>query len=335
MLMSEISKSWYRMSRPLFNSGVESDEFSLYGQEGFYEILESYIAYDVKLYDKRMTVEPFHIRAIIQQVTADTQGNAINRQILCPIGTLHCGQYVEYGDGIWIVSSLPDSNRIYEKAVLWKCLNTVHFVSPTTSEVVNYPCYMENAMDYSVGTSERTYMKVSTDSRLIYVPYNEETIEVGTDFRFILDKNQNDPAVFKVARVDSISYAVGDEQFDDGMIQWQVQRTQFNEETDSRELMVANYYSPKEGSAAGELTLVDEDNDWKAAIGERKIISIECDSTWSAEYDMPDGITLIEEESRIIFDVSSDRNLVGKYINVTVTSDECGTATAEIQIAGW
>ena len=41
--MSEESKAWYRMTRPLFNSGFEDDEFWAYGQDGFQEVLDSFI----------------------------------------------------------------------------------------------------------------------------------------------------------------------------------------------------------------------------------------------------------------------------------------------------
>lgn len=48
--MSEESKSWYRMTRPLFNSGFEDDEFWAYGQDGFQEVLDSFIGSDVLIY---------------------------------------------------------------------------------------------------------------------------------------------------------------------------------------------------------------------------------------------------------------------------------------------
>lgn len=51
--MSEESKSWYRMTRPLFNSGFEDDEFWAYGQDGFQEVLDSFIGSDVLIYGDR------------------------------------------------------------------------------------------------------------------------------------------------------------------------------------------------------------------------------------------------------------------------------------------
>ena len=46
-------ESWYLMSQPLFNSGFEGDEFSAFAQGGFEEILESPLADDIEVYEKR------------------------------------------------------------------------------------------------------------------------------------------------------------------------------------------------------------------------------------------------------------------------------------------
>lgn len=106
--MSEESKSWYRMTRPLFNSGFEDDEFWAYGQDGFQEVLDSFIGSDVLIYDKAIGTEPQQVRAIVQQKTSDVYNSTTVRQILCNIGILRCGQYVKHDGAFWLVSSLPD-----------------------------------------------------------------------------------------------------------------------------------------------------------------------------------------------------------------------------------
>lgn len=151
--MSEESKSWYRMTRPLFNSGFEDDEFWAYGQDGFQEVLDSFIGSDVLIYDKAIGTEPQQVRAIVQQKTSDVYNSTTVRQILCNIGILRCGQYVKHDGAFWLVSSLPDNNRIYEKAVLWKCKYSIRFVSPLTGEIVEYPVYSTNSTQY--GTVRR------------------------------------------------------------------------------------------------------------------------------------------------------------------------------------
>ena len=141
------------------------------------------------------------------------------------------------------MSALPDNNRIYEKAVLWKCKHTIRFISPLTGEIVKYPVYSTNSTQYGTGELEKTYMTVGEDQHLIYIPYNEETIKLDDQFRFLMDKNRESPSAYRITRVDPVSYAVGDERNEDGLIQWAVLQTQFNEATDSKELMIADYLS--------------------------------------------------------------------------------------------
>ncbi len=81
------------------------------------------------------------------------------------------------------MSALPDNNRIYEKAVLWKCKHSIRFISPLTGEIVEYPVYSTNSTQYGTGEAGKTQMAVGADQHLIYLPYNEETIMLDAQSR--------------------------------------------------------------------------------------------------------------------------------------------------------
>lgn len=350
--MSEESKSWYRMTRPLFNSGFEDDEFWAYGQDGFQELLDSFIGSDVFIYDKTIEAEPQQVRAIIQQKTSDVYTSATARQILCNIGVLKCGQYVKYDGMFWMVNSLPDNNRIYEKAVLWKCLHSVRFVSPITGKIVEYPVYSTNSTQYGTGEAEKTQLIVGADQHLIYVPYNQETIKLDTQTRFLIDKNKINPTAYRITRVDPISYAVGDERMDDGLIQWAVLEDQFNPATDNAELMVADYYTPVSGSSeevdgdGARIVLTDLDGDFKIAIGETKQIRVEVlddngapiiPLQYRLEYDFAGAAEVVDDTDGVIaLKASNDSEYVGTQITLKAIDDASGSeAVIKVQIVNW
>jgi hypothetical protein len=352
--MSDESKKWYRMTRPLFNSGFENDEFWAYGQDGFDELLASAIGADVLIYDKKITATPQRVRAIVQQKTSDTYTSSTVRQILCRIGTLHCGQYVRYDGSLWLVSGVPDNNRVYEKAVLWKCNHTLRFLSPLTGEIVEYPIRSENATQYGDGEANKTNMSIGDDKILVYIPYNRETIPIDNGFRFIMDKNRDNPSVYSVTRVDSTSYAVGVEQFDDGLLQWMVLQSQFNEVTDSREEMIADFYQPKDGqeneetgSSGYTLTLKDLDGDFRLTLGEEKSIAVGCVDADGAEvtgfdyrmeYDLADGAAEVVHSGGdvVTLRAATDERFVGAVITVRAVSDTLGsTAELTIRVVEW
>lgn len=350
--MSDESKTWYRMTRPLFNSGFEDDEFWAYGQDGFQELLDSAIGSDVLIYDKSIQKEPITVRAIVQNKTSDVYNSTVVRQILCNIGVLKCGQYVECEGAMWLVSALPDNNRIYEKAVLWKCKHTIRFISPLTGEIVKYPVYSTNSTQYGTGELEKTYMTVGEDQHLIYIPYNEETIKLDDQFRFLMDKNRESPSAYRITRVDPVSYAVGDERNEDGLIQWAVLQTQFNDATDSKELMIADYFPQKPEEVvppAGQsgLVLTDLDGDQMLAIGETKQIQVKCvlpDGTetqisdYRMEYDFAGGAASVVSDNAglITLQAANNQSFVGKTIKIRAISDTLNSdTTIMIQIVNW
>lgn len=351
--MSEESKSWYRMTRPLFNSGFEDDEFWAYGQDGFQEVLDSFIGSDVLIYDKATYVEPQQVRAIVQNKTSDVYNSTTVRQILCNIGILKCGQYVKYDGAFWLVSALPDNNRIYEKAVLWKCRHIIRFLSPLTGELVEYPIFSTNSTQYGTGEEERPNITVGDDQHLVYLPYNEETILLDDRFRFIMDKNRKNPTVYRITRVDPITYAVGGEREEDGLIQWAVLETQFNEATDSRDEMVANYFSingGESGSVSGEsgtLVLTDLDGDLTLAVGERKQIRVSCvlpdgsspDSfDYRLEYDFAGGAAEVVsvENDVVTLQATGGQDYIGFTVLVRAISDTLNSeASLKILIVNW
>lgn len=350
--MSDESKTWYRMTRPLFNSGFEDDEFWAYGQDGFQELLDSAIGSDVLIYDKSIQKDPITVRAIVQNKTSDVYNSTVVRQILCNIGVLKCGQYVECEGAMWLVSALPDNNRIYEKAVLWKCKHTIRFISPLTGEIVKYPVYSTNSTQYGTGELEKTYMTVGEDQHLIYIPYNEETIKLDDQFRFLMDKNRESPSAYRITRVDPVSYAVGDERNEDGLIQWAVLQTQFNDATDSKELMIADYFPQKPEEVvppAGQsgLVLTDLDGDQMLAIGETKQIQVKCvlpDGTetqisdYRMEYDFAGGAASVVSDNAglITLQAANNQSFVGKTIKIRAISDTLNSdTTIMIQIVNW
>ncbi len=351
--MSDESKSWYQMTRPLFNSGFEDDEFWAYGQDGFQEVLDSFIGSDVLIYDKTMDTEPQRVRAIVQNKTSDVYNSTTVRQILCNIGILKCGQYVNCDGEFWLVSTLPDNNRIYEKAVLWKCKHSIRFISPLTGKIVNYPVFSTNSTQYGTGESEKTHMNVGDDQHLIYLPFNQETILLDDHFRFIMDKRHDKPSVYRITRVDPVSYAVGGEHEQDGLIQWSVLQTQLNLAADNIELMIADYFPASSGNTealpgvSASLAISDLDGDFKLAIGETKQIQICCTDIngnaitppqYRLESDLAGGaVSIIDEANGIVtLQASDDPAFVGKQIQIKAVNDTLMCeAVITIQIVNW
>lgn len=95
-----MAKEWYLMTRPLFNSGFEKEEFENFAQDGFSELLESFISSDILIYETNDFNKFKTTKAIIQNVTTDSDYNTFIRQISVPINTIYpvsIKQIAEFG----------------------------------------------------------------------------------------------------------------------------------------------------------------------------------------------------------------------------------------------
>lgn len=340
---------WYLMTRPLYNSGFEGDEFAAFAQDGFEEVLESFLAEDVEIYEKRMSVEPVITRAVIQGTTSDTYNNSVLRQFLCRIGTLRSGQYIKARDQIWMIYSKPDNNKMYEKAVAWQCKYSIRFISPLTGKVVEYPVYDINSTQYGSGETAKEYMTIGSAQHLVYIPCNEETIRLDSGFRFLIDKNHEKPTAYRLAQVDPGSYACGEH---DGVIQWTVVESQFDEETDSRELMVADYYGVSEHSKPDEpavgysVTITPDDQNGEVVFGEECRVAIAFMNNGVVADAIPLDISITDGleygtlkeigEDYFIVRALDNRDYIGQEITVAVENAEHGISEQVIlRVKGW
>lgn len=344
--MSDTTKRWTRMYRPLYNSGHENDEFYAYGLDGFQELLESFLAEDILVYDRSIAKPPKKVRAIMQQVTSDLINTSSIRQVICNIGNLKCGQYIESKGNFWMVASLPDNNQIYEKAILWKCKQILHFRSPLTGEIVDYPVYNYNSTQYGTGEWNKMNINIGEAQQLVFIPYNEETIEVDDRFRFLMDRNRKKPSAYRVTMVDTVAYAVGGEvnHDDDGILMWSLVETQFNEVTDSAEYMVADYYNhdhqvPENTKQDdGQIVLTDPSGKNKAAIGETKRITIVMPDTYSQQdidVSISYGADCVQsvnyDTTFAALSIKRDRSLVGKKVTLNVSTND-GRYSSELSL---
>lgn len=233
-----MAKSWYLINRPLFNSGLEKEEFENYSQDGFEEALESFISSDIEIYDQNFILLQ-SLKAIVQNVTADAESSSFIRQILILIGNLKTGYYVKYNGSFCFIKDIVDNNGVYEKAIMFFCNYKVSFISDISGEIVSYPVHMKNATQYNSGETAREQETIGSSKFLMFIPYNEETIKIDHGKRFLIDKNQDNPTAFEITQVDTISHNFDD---DFAVIRWTLVESQFNPKTDNKELMIADYY---------------------------------------------------------------------------------------------
>ena len=244
-----MSQNWYLIKPPrVYNSGYENDEFSNYATDGFDELLTTFLSDTVIIYNKTTLEEGLETEAIIQNVTTDNINNDSMRQILCRIGTLRSGQYVEYKNRYWLVATLPDDNKMYEKAIMLCCNHYLQWKNEK-GEVVGRYCITMDETKYTVGEKDKGNNIILGDTRFnISIPRDEETLKLVSGRRFLISNTQYNPQAYKLTRIEDVtSYFVSKDvlPFQDysGISNLVCAEDQFNSQVDNKELMIADYYT--------------------------------------------------------------------------------------------
>ncbi len=255
-------QDWYLIRKPpVYLSGYETEDFDFYAIDGFDELAASFLGTDIILYDENL--KPIYEgRGIIQNRTADSYTNSVNRQILvsCTLGSHAHYVYDKKEDVYWLVNAPVSRNGFYSKLIAWYCKYRLRFISPLSGEVVEYPIYTVNSTQYNSGETDGQKITVGSAQHLIYLPYNEETALIDNGARFLLDKRTAIPTAYRLTQVDSTSYGFQEQ----SILQWTVLEDQFSPLTDNKDLMVADYYNANAGYS---LSIDNVDSEISMAVG--------------------------------------------------------------------
>lgn len=255
-------QDWYLIRKPpVYLSGYETEDFDFYASDGFDELANSFLGTDIILYDENLH-SIYEGRGIIQNRTADSYTNSVNRQILIShtLGDRVHYVYDKNEDVYWLVNAPVSRNGFYSKLIAWYCKYRLRFISPISGRVVEYPIYTVNSTQYNSGETDGQKITVGSAQHLIYLPYNEETALIDNGVRFLLDKRTTIPTAYRLTQVDSTSYGFQEQ----SILQWTVLEDQFSPLTDNKELMVADYYVANLGY---ELTIDNVGSELSLAIG--------------------------------------------------------------------
>ena len=236
-----MSQDWYLIKPPrIYNSGFEEKEFDSFATDGFDELLASSpLSVEVTIYNDTVFKDGFKTDVVIQNVTTDNINNDTIRQILCRIGTLKAGMYIKYKNRYWLIVTLPDDNKIYEKAIIMCCNHYLQWRNEN-EEIVGRYCIVEDGTKYSVGEKVNLNNVILGDTRInIRIPRDEETLKFKRGKRFLISNTSNNPTAYKLTIFDDVTDYFGN---NNGIVNLICTEDRFNDLTDNPDLMIADYY---------------------------------------------------------------------------------------------
>ena len=233
-----MAKKWYLMNGTDRYSGFENDDFESQAQEGFNEILSTFLGKELELYSSDL-LQKQNIRCIVQNNVGNTELSSMEREILVPIGSCKAGMYFKYQDLFWMVTGLVDNNMMYEKALVLLCQYYLKWQNSNGDIVGRWVNVISNAQ-YNSGTtnsSKGTSMILQSDQLMLTAPFDDDVLSLKEQMRLIISYKKSIPSAYEITRLDSVPYAYGN----NGIVPIIVNQTPLQPENDNLELGICNY----------------------------------------------------------------------------------------------
>lgn len=235
-----MAQEWYLMSshtRPNSLGGFENDSFNDFKDDAFDEALMTDIATTVTLYNYDLS-QSVETRCIVQGNISDSQDKSAMRTVLFKRGTIKTGMYVYFENRYWLVDGYPGNNGIFEKATMVLCQYKLRWQN-AAGEIIERWCNETSTSKYGIGEDGNSVLLLSSNTFLLKMPDDKETLELDGK-RVFIDKHKTNPTkVFRITKTDDTLYDFGKEH--GGIFSFIADKTEFNPTTDNQELRVCDY----------------------------------------------------------------------------------------------
>ena len=159
-----------------------------------------------------------------------------------PGETFNIGDIIYFNTLHWLVTDVNFGDSLNRSGSMVRCNRQIRWQNRKTGKIISRWClaekpYSTNVTDaLSIGTSNREYK--------IQLSYDDETMQVDLDRRFLLEIIDGTPRAYKLVSVDTLTNRYED--IDGGFLIWNMEQTEYNPSEDNAELMIADYFQPNE-----------------------------------------------------------------------------------------
>lgn len=256
-----------------------------------------------------------------------------------PGETFNIGDIIYYNTIHWLVTDVNFHDDLTRSGRMVRCNRQVRWQNQRTGEIIERWCLVTKP--YTSNIEEGMAIATSNREFKIQIPYDEETIQIDLDRRFLLEVINGEPKAYTVTSVDAQTNRYQD--VDGGFLIWNLSQGEYNPSTDNVELMIANYFDPKITPDPEEPLLPCLINGRDTIRGgmsrtyeavfydESGEITSEPVTVWNVSADS-DAIAWSADGNTLALTLPDDGLPVGSIITITVTDADGVYTTAEMQV---
>lgn len=158
-----------------------------------------------------------------------------------PGETFNIGDIIYYNTMHWLVIDVNFNDDLRRSGEMVRCNRQIRWQNQYTGEIIERWCLVTKP--YTSNIAEGMAITTSNREFKIQIPYDEETILVDLDHRFLLEVIDGKPKAYAATSIDAQTNRYQD--IEGGFLIWNLSQCEYNPETDNTELMIANYFEPK------------------------------------------------------------------------------------------
>ncbi len=336
-------EEWYLIKpQPTMLDGLETDAWNNWVIDGFDELLtETPLGDTVKFCRGQFDgetgefEEEYETQAIIENRDIDAYTQGWKRQILTRISdNLAEYKYVKTTDTlgniqIYLIMTMPETNKIYTKAVLHECNYTLKWQNEN-GEIYYYPSYTADATQYNTGVERNgNYVETGYIQLMSWISLDDISKELQRDKRMFIDYSVNHPDTYVITSTSKVPYSYNEMR----IMRITFTECELNPKTDRMDLMLCDYIDPNSIPQPTSPILITYSGNPEIRIGGRKTFTANTENTvvFSLIYsDIWEGkITMKQTGKKCVVQCANDSAMVGASFKIEATS---GNERSELRI---
>lgn len=218
-----------------------------------------------------------------------------------PSQQINIGDYVEWANSHWIVTTCDSDDELYRDGKLEQCNYLLKWQNEL-GEIVERHAVISSASKYNDGTTSNNVITLGSDQLSIIIPLDEEGVKLKKSMgkKFFIDSNKEDPTTYELTGTGNVP----DTYNGHGITSWIVKECAYTATEDDLKYGVCNYKSvdiiPENPDETTVLT-----DDIKATISGNKNLKVCYARTYTT--------TFTDAEGNVVDDVDFSWNVVSDF----------------------
>ena len=292
---------------------------SLHGNDRRDRFKETFKKNIYALANDSLSLKKVKISGVDRQIFVNSGTQPYYKEIQSlPDDKFYAGEIVEWANSHWLIDRADNDDEMYVDGHMTQCTYKLRWLNKN-GKVIERWTVKTNASAYNSGYEGDKVILTGYDQAMLLVEYDPETIKLKRGNRFFIDNDLENPTVYRVTRVDTVSHVYNGR----GYLKLICTEEQIDRKRDNVELMLCDYFVPEDE----QLNALQINSKTKYIISGLSIgtdftaLDVGVDLVWTVDCDFKDKLVVKEIENGINISTLDD-SLIGKTLTITLSCND-------------